>query len=130
MIVLDGEFLHGISLRLEPFVDVPPRGPATPCALPDTGDFLKAIAALLRPIIHQEVKEAVGATKICSASFAIPADRNSYHRHRSFDEQRNVSRQKIYGNVRFGAPDQKRKGAVYQRFIYGVALSKSLQRLP
>ena len=37
---------------------------ATPCALPDTGDFLKAIAALLRPIIHQEVKEAVGATKI------------------------------------------------------------------
>ena len=114
----------------------------TPCALPDTGDFLKAIAALLRPIIHQEVKEAVGATKIkiqhehrhdhysYSASFAIPADRNSYHRHRSFDEQRNVSRQKIYGNVRFGAPDQKRKGAVYQRFIYGVALSKSLQRLP
>lgn len=37
---------------------------ATPCALPDTGDFLKAITALLRPIIHQEVKEAVGATKI------------------------------------------------------------------
>lgn len=37
---------------------------ATPCALPDTDDFLKAIAALLRPIIHQEVKEAVGATKI------------------------------------------------------------------
>ncbi len=37
---------------------------ATPCALPDTGDFLKAIAGMMRPIIHQEVKEAVGATKI------------------------------------------------------------------
>ena len=37
---------------------------ATPCALPDTDDFLKAIAGMMRPIIHQEVKEAVGATKI------------------------------------------------------------------
>ena len=37
---------------------------ATPCALPDTDDFLKAIVGLMRPIIHQEVKEAVGATKI------------------------------------------------------------------
>ena len=37
---------------------------ATPCALPDTEDFLKAIAGMMRPIIHQEVKEAVGATKI------------------------------------------------------------------
>ena len=37
---------------------------ATPCALPDTDDFLKAIASMMRPIIHQEVKEAVGATKI------------------------------------------------------------------
>lgn len=36
----------------------------TPCALPDTDDFLKAIAGMMRPIIHQEVKEAVGATKI------------------------------------------------------------------
>ena len=35
---------------------------ATPCALPDTDDFLKAIAGMMRPIIHQEVKEAVGAT--------------------------------------------------------------------
>lgn len=37
---------------------------ATPCALPDTDDFLKVIAGMMRPIIHQEVKEAVGATKI------------------------------------------------------------------
>lgn len=37
---------------------------ATPCALADTDDFLKAIAGMMRPIIHQEVKEAVGATKI------------------------------------------------------------------
>ena len=37
---------------------------ATPCALPDTGDFLKALAGMMRPIIHQEVKETVGATKI------------------------------------------------------------------
>lgn len=37
---------------------------ATPCALPDTDDFLKAIAGMMRPIIHQEVKEAVGATRI------------------------------------------------------------------
>ena len=37
---------------------------ATPCALPDTDDFLKAIAGLMRPIIQHEVKEAVGATKI------------------------------------------------------------------
>ena len=37
---------------------------ATPCALPDTDDFLKAIAGMMRPIIHQEVKETVGATKI------------------------------------------------------------------
>ena len=37
---------------------------ATPCALPFTDDFLKDIAGMMRPIIHQEVKEAVGATKI------------------------------------------------------------------
>ena len=37
---------------------------ATPCAQPDTDDFLKAIAGMMRPIIHQEVEEAVGATKI------------------------------------------------------------------
>lgn len=37
---------------------------ATPCALPDTGDFLKALAGMMRPIIQQEIKEAVGATKI------------------------------------------------------------------
>ena len=37
---------------------------ATPCALPDTDDFLKVIAGMMRPIIHQEVKEAAGATKI------------------------------------------------------------------
>lgn len=37
---------------------------ATPCALPDTDDFLKVIAGMMRPIIHQEVKEAVGATRI------------------------------------------------------------------
>ena len=37
---------------------------ATPCALPDTDDFLKAIAGMMRPIIQHEVKEAVGATKI------------------------------------------------------------------
>ena len=37
---------------------------ATPCALPDTDDFLKAIAGMMRPIIQHEVKEAIGATKI------------------------------------------------------------------
>ena len=37
---------------------------ATPCALPDIDDFLKAIAGMMRPIIHQDVKEAVGATNI------------------------------------------------------------------
>ena len=37
---------------------------AIPCALPDIDDFLKAIAGMMRPIIHQEVKETVGATKI------------------------------------------------------------------
>ena len=37
---------------------------ATPCALPDTDDFLKVIAGMMRPIIQHEVKEAVGATKI------------------------------------------------------------------
>ena len=42
----------------------PIPGKATLCVLPDTGDFLKAIAGMMRPIIHQEVKEAVGATKI------------------------------------------------------------------
>ena len=50
---------------------------ATPCALPDTGDFLKAIAALMRPIIHQEVKEAVGATK-------IKVQHEHTHRHYSY----------------------------------------------
>ena len=37
---------------------------STPCALPDTGDFLKALAGMMRPIVLQEIKEAVGATKI------------------------------------------------------------------
>lgn len=37
---------------------------ATPCALPDTGDFLKALAGMMRPIVQQEIKEAVGAIKI------------------------------------------------------------------
>ena len=50
---------------------------ATPCALPDTDDFLKAIVGLMRPIIHQEVKEAVGATK-------IKVQHEHTHRHYSY----------------------------------------------
>ena len=50
---------------------------ATPCALPDTDDFLKAIAGMMRPIIHQEVKEAVGATK-------IKVQHEHTHRHYSY----------------------------------------------
>lgn len=37
---------------------------ATPCALPDTEKLVNKIANIIRPIIIQEVKEAVGATKI------------------------------------------------------------------
>lgn len=37
---------------------------ATPCALPDTEDFLKAIAGVMRPVIQQEVKNAIDTTKI------------------------------------------------------------------
>lgn len=50
---------------------------ATPCALPDTDDFLKVIAGMMRPIIHQEVKEAVGATK-------IKVQHEHTHRHYSY----------------------------------------------
>jgi hypothetical protein len=50
---------------------------ATPCALPDTDDFLKAIAGLMRPIIQHEVKEAVGATK-------IKVQHEHTHRHYSY----------------------------------------------
>ena len=50
---------------------------ATPCALPDTDDFLKAIVGLMRPIIQHEVKEAVGATK-------IKVQHEHTHRHYSY----------------------------------------------
>ena len=50
---------------------------ATPCALPDTDDFLKAIAGMMRPIIQHEVKEAVGATK-------IKVQHEHTHRHYSY----------------------------------------------
>ncbi len=50
---------------------------ATPCALPDTDDFLKVIAGMMRPIIQHEVKEAVGATK-------IKVQHEHTHRHYSY----------------------------------------------
>ena len=50
---------------------------ATPCALPDTDDFLKAIAGMMRPIIQHEVKEAIGATK-------IKVQHEHTHRHYSY----------------------------------------------
>lgn len=37
---------------------------ATPCALPETEKLVTEISKIIRPIILQEVKEAVGATKI------------------------------------------------------------------
>lgn len=65
-------FTMSMAIKKRPEAEIPQKEvekvtdavKATPCALPDTDDFLKAIAGMMRPIIHQEVKEAVGATKI------------------------------------------------------------------
>ena len=35
----------------------------TPCALPDTEKFVNKIANIIRPIIQQEIKDAIGVTK-------------------------------------------------------------------
>lgn len=65
---------------------------ATPCALPDTDDFLKAIVGLMRPIIHQEVKEAVGATKI-----KVQHEHTHYSYSASFDMINDTAKKCIIG---------------------------------
>ena len=67
---------------------------ATPCALPDTDDFLKAIAGMMRPIIHQEVKEAVGATKI---KIQHEHTRRHYSYSASFDMVNDTAKKWIIG---------------------------------